>query len=143
MKKVILSVAMILLAAQLGAQTATGVPGASNIDTSNNPSGVGFGGALGGANSTTAPTNIPSNTIPRGNNFDQTLEQQRMEEPSTNPMGGSYSGDIPRGPTATTPTSNYDTVTPRAPANTPSSTPENRPFVPAATGVGPSAPTSY
>lgn len=142
MKKMILSVAMILFAAQLGAQTATGVPGTSNIDTSNNPSGVGFGGAMGGANSTNAPTNIPSNAIPRGNNFDQTLEQQQMQD-TTNPMGGNASGDIPRGSIGTTPASQYDTVTPRAPANTPSSLPESRPFVPAATGVGPSAPTSY
>lgn len=141
MKKVIISVAMVLIATTLNAQTPNTGTGTTNLDTSANPSGTGFGGALGGANSTTAPTNIPSNTIPRGNTFDPTLNQQRMEDP-TNPMGGSQSGITPEG-TTTTP-SNMDTVTPRAPA-TPQSLDrqESRPFVPAATGVGPSAPTTY
>lgn len=129
MKKVIISVAMVLIAATLNAQTPTSGTGTTNLDTSANPSGVGFGGALGGANSTTAPTNIPSNTIPRGNTFDPAIDQQRMEDP-TNPMGGSQSGITPSG-TTTTP-STMDTVTPRAPA-TPQSIDrqENRHNVPA------------
>lgn len=140
MKKLILSVATILLAANVGAQT-TATGSGSALDTSNNPSGVGFGGAMGGANSTVAPTNLPSNTIPRGNTFDPALDQQRMEE-STNPMGGSASGATTTTPN--TPSTNYDTVTPRAPATAPTTTtPQTRPFVPAATGVGGSAPTSY
>lgn len=140
MKKLILSVAMILITASVQAQTTVG--SGTSTDTSNTPSGVGFDGALGGANSTTAPTNIPSNTIPRGNDFDTSLEQQRMEE-STNPMGGSASGAAPTTTTPNSPSNTFDSVTPRAPSTPSNTTPQGRPFVPAATGVGPSAPTTY
>lgn len=75
----------------------------SDPDYSSNPSGVGFGGALGGANSTTAPTNVPSNTLPRTNQFGTTSnaiegdqmriqEQQESFEDPTNPMGGNQEG---------------------------------------------------
>ena len=108
-------------------QTVGGNPG-DVIDSSNNPSGQGFGGAMGGA-TTTQPsrssgiqsTTTPDNSrdenrnlgVPRGNEF----PQQRMED-RTNYAGGALGGDtnMPSQQTVPPGTTTYPADTPVSPS---------------------------
>lgn len=112
MKIVILSVGLMLLSLNAFPQTG-GLGGGPSIlpSTTDNstPTGQGFGGALGGA-TTTTPTN--STAFPGTNNTPSagtgTLEQQRMEDPAL--RGGSLGGStVP--PTTTTPSNQLPSAT--------------------------------
>lgn len=108
MRKIIFLVSL-LVTMNAFPQTVGGNPG-SSIDSSNNPSGQGFGGALGGGNppAATQPTS-PANTqtspsinrdlsVPRGSD----LPQQRMEDQrapgAAIPPATSYPSDTPVAP---------------------------------------------
>ena len=121
MKKLILSVSMVLI-------SLSGYPQTSPYDSSNNPSGVGFSGAMGGANNTsptppsiTTPGSTVTPTVPR-----TTLPEQERQEELGNFAGGAMGGESQD---AKLPSNN--TVAP------------TRPNIPAATGWGTGAPTSY
>lgn len=75
------------------------ITGQTNQNTAQADNGL--GGALGGANSTSAPTNIPSATLPRTNEFgspqsiqqrQEAIQEQQDSFNDTNPMGGSLGG---------------------------------------------------
>lgn len=115
MKKLILSVAMALAISPVYAQVGQMGGSAQTPDMSANPSGVGFGGAMGGANNTAAPTNVPSNTLPRSTDFGSGTiqqDQQRIQEQQAPASGGlstpsptQYnSTTIPSGPAPAVPT---------------------------------------
>lgn len=119
MKKIIFLVGL-LASASVFSQTVGGTPGQS-IDSSNNPSGQGFGGALGGGPAATQPTS-PADTqtspsvnrdlsVPRGTD----LPQQRMED-QTNFTGGSLGGSDRSPGTAVPPATSYPSDTPVAPS---------------------------
>lgn len=136
MKKVILSVGLILMSLNAFPQTG-GLGGSPSIlpSTTDNstPTGQGFGGALGGA-TTTTPSN--STTFPGTSNTPSTgtgtLEQQRMEDPAL--RGGSLGGStVP--PTTTTPSNQLPTGT--GTTTTPATN------VPSATGVGTGSPSGF
>lgn len=124
MKKLILSVSMVLMSLNGYPQSSKLNNNPGSFDSSNNPSGVGFSGALGGANSTSTPLPGPAtgtSTVPS-----TTLPQERQEE-FGNFAGGTMGGQTEeeRG----------------LPSN--STVAPTRPNIPAATGVGTGAPTSY
>ena len=119
MKKIMFLVGL-LASATAFPQTVGGTPG-SVFDSSNNPSGRAFGGAMGGGPAATQPTS-PSNTqtspstnrdisIPRGTD----LPQQRMED-QTNFTGGSLGGSERTPGTAVPPATSYPSDTPVAPS---------------------------
>jgi hypothetical protein len=134
MKKVILSVGLVLMSIHAFPQTG-GLGGSPSILTptstdNSTPSGQGFGGALGGATTTT-----PTNAVPGGYNSPAsgtgTLEQQRMEDSSL--RGGSLGGSVP--PTTTTPSNQLPSGT--GTTTTPATN------VPSATGVGTGSPSGF
>lgn len=150
MKKLILSVSLVLIAFNGYAQTGSMNSSPGAYDSSNNPSGVGFGGALGGANtpsgslatpgpgpgSSTGTSTIPGSAIPqeqqesvpRGNTFEE--QQERGNFP-----GGSQSGQPSNSTVAPTNPSAIPTDT-AAPPTRPSTTPSP-------TGIGTGSPTSF
>lgn len=142
MKKLILSVGLVLFSLQ-GFSQSGGLGGATTpTDTSNNPSGVGFGGALGGATSPSpAATSTPQTDTTFGIPRSTDPAAQQREEERFNFAGGSLGGQTAT-PNQVTPPG----ATPAQPSlSTPPTEPTNIPRsnVPAATGVGTGAPTSF
>jgi|SRR3989344_6092796 len=129
MKKVFLLLAFSFVTGDAFSQSGgLGGSSTSTIDSSNNPSEVGFGGALGG---TTAPTTTPSNTptspgaivpgsdssIGRGNDFGPIQQQEER----FNFLGGSGDGSLDEEevPSSTIPNTNLPAVPPTQPSTTP------------------------
>lgn len=147
MKKTILSVGLVLLSLNGFAQSGGLGGSTSPIDSSNNPSGVGFGGALGGAtNPSTTPSNTstPTSTVPATTTpgFGTTSDQQRMED-NTNFAGGSMGGG--NVPTTTTPAAGSTLPSGTGTITTPPTQPTNIPrsTSPSGTGVGTGSPATY
>ncbi len=132
MKKIFLLLVVFSFVTEESISQSGGLGGSSTstTDSSNNPGGVGFGGALGG---TTAPSTTPSNTpttsspgaivpgndssIGRGNDFG-TIQQQ---EERSNFLGGSGDGSLNEEeiPSSTIPNTNLPAVPPTQPSTTP------------------------
>jgi hypothetical protein len=139
MKKTILF-AFALSTLSAVAQTVGGSPGAgTQTDSTNNPAGQAFGGAMGGgpANVPNRPNPVPSPTsIPRGTE----IPQERMEEPDTRltPNGLINGSDI--APSAYPPSSTYPADTPVAPQVPPTGAElprtNNRQIAPSGRGLG-------
>ena len=137
MKKLILSVSLVLISLNGYPQSLNMGNTSNTFDTSNNPSGVGFSGAMGGANPNTST--IPSSTTTPNSSVtpdtgtstvpSATLPQQQEER--GNFAGGSMGGQ-------TTDDRRFLPSDSTVPPTQPKS--EN---IPAATGVGTGAPTSY
>lgn len=138
MKKLILSVSMVLMSLNGYPQSSTLNNNPGSFDSSNNPSGVGFSGAMGGANNTPSPsqgttttpgsilTPAPGSATGTSTVPSTTLPQERQEE------FGNFAGGTMGGQTEDER---------RLPSN--STVAPTRPNIPAATGVGTGAPTSY
>lgn len=137
MKKLILSVSMVLMSINGYPQSVNMGNTPNTFDTSINPSGVGFSGAMDGANpntstippSTTTPnsTVIPGPVVPA---VPSTTYPQQQEEELGNFAGGSMGGQ-----------STEDRSFVPADSSVPPTQPRSN--IPAATGVGTGAPTSY
>lgn len=107
-------------------QTVGGNPG-DLIDNSNNPSGQGFGGAMGGGSAPSRSSGTQRTTAPDSNNRDENRDlgiprgnefpEQRMEE-RTNYAGGALGGDtnVPSLQTIPPGTTTYPADTPVAPS---------------------------
>lgn len=118
MKKLILILGLLVSINSISQSTVGGSPGTS-VDSSNNPSGQAFGGAMGGGNtpaastpalpadSTTSPSVNRDLGVPRGNEFPQAMEENV-----------SPTGNDTRAPSSTVipPTTSYPADTPVAPA---------------------------
>lgn len=142
MKKVFILLAFSFVTGETFSQSGgLGGSTSSTIDSTTNPSGVGFGGALGGTSTPTAtPSNTPSGTgaivprsdsgIGRGNDFGP-LQQQ---EERFNFLGGSGDGSLNEEttPSSTIPSTNLPAVPPTQPTTTP--------LRPTGTGVGTGSP---
>lgn len=141
MKKLILSVSLVLMSLNGYAQTGGFNSGSSAFDSSNNPSGVGFGGALGGAN-TPSGSNTGTSAVP-GPAFPQ--EQQESVPSPTTFEEQQDRGNFPGGSLSGQPSNS--TVAPTNPSAIPTDTaaPPTRPInsTVAPTGVGTGSPTSY
>ena len=140
MKKLILSVSLVLMSLNGYPQTGGFGSSPSSFDSSNNPSGVGFSGTLGGANnsSPTSPnsTTTPSSTVTPGPGATGTSTVPSLSLPQQQQESGNFAGGSMGG--QTTDDRRF------LPSN--SSVPQTQPQpnnIPAATGVGTGAPTSY
>lgn len=128
MKKVYLLIAFSFLTGEAFSQSGgLGGSSPSTIDSSNNPSGVGFGGALGGTTTPSTPSNTPTSpgaivpgsdsSVGRGNDFGPIQQQEER----FNYLGGSGDGSLDEEttPSSTIPNTNLPAVPPTQPSTTP------------------------
>lgn len=146
MKKLIFSFGLLLLTLSGYPQSSTFGTSSPTTDTSSNPSGTGFGGAMGGA---TTSGNFGNTTTPNYNNSTAPATAPTGSSSLPNSVSPGY-GSPQQMQDVTSPSNVPSTTAPAPASNLPSGTgtttqPTNVPrtTVPSATGVGTGSPSGF